>query len=1226
MSILHLPSLHRVLRTVPQLVLALVCAVVLDATDARAQLTMTPVNIPGVGSHVDYSTYPQLRVRFRTTRSGQPVAVTPQDVFVLEVNRYIRIDSLTNVSAGVYTAHYSTSSFGEAETSTMYAISNGDVGTIVVPLRGFTATRGASVILLDSTFRRVPYFIDYGDVAVGSEKLIKLNVKSMGSTKDARGVERNVRIDTIKSLTSNFRVVWKGTYGTKPPPTSIEPGGDYRLDLICTPQTSGAISDVLTVVYEGGCTFNVMVFANTPTYKPTPVLRVLSPNGGENLTPCQEIPIRWKGAIPGFYSHVEFSPDNGKTWNFIDSTLDSSVVWEVPTTYTSNARIRVYQKQGASGARWLRGERSPATNLTFSADGRYLAVSYESGLILEYDVVSGTVLNTYVAEGAVAPATKISRLTYIGSSRNLAAVLDRAAPQRDQLQVFNVGSATPTVRADVDMPNVIEVGSSSNGERVIVVGAPSGRVRYYNATTLTEDQAITLTAPSSAATFADGVLTVAQIDGDVVRYETSTRAELSRYKTNLARYAGPAPYTVASTSTAGLIAIGGAANLGPGGAAEPGKGNGPMEQRTLIYDTKQDALIRVAYREGLNTVGLTFNVSETFLTMGFEGQPQIRQYDIVNRQIAGPILGMPGHSNILRDIEYGPDGSTLASCSNDQVDNVLLRRIISPEEDRSDTTFQIVPLNLEITELSVGRHYIGTTVDTIITATLCNKGVVPAVFTYGKLIRSEWLSLVDPIVNDTVQPGECLGLRFRAVPLDTGRLVDTLEIEACEARFRVPFFITSVDRSLTLSGDGTDFGEICVADTGRRTIALVRNDDPIPVVIDGITMRKGTQTQFRIRGITPGTTLAPGATQQIELLFTPRRLGNDTDDVVITYAGQVSVTRRIRVYGYGAGADIAISHPTLAFIPEVSERTVTLGNRSANAVTLSAATLPSGAPFVLLTPLPLTIPPGDSVQLRVQHTGGTIRPGDRMDFAFAPCASSVGIRLAAYTGSAVVRAPQVTADPRGSVDVQLRATLGENVTYNGIRPFEGVLMMNPRLFIAQKIESPAGEAEIVSQEIVNDRRMIRFRINGNFLRDTILTTLTGAAGLAEIDTTALTFDTAAVGFGSAVGLRYESGLLKVVGPDPTRRIIHPTPSVRVRVFPNPTVDRASLELVVDDQRDAEIRITTTQGDVVHHERVAIARPGAHRISLPVHGLGAGVYTVIVRSGESTTSTQMVIIR
>ena len=464
------------------------------------------------------------------------------------------------------------------------------------------------------------------------------------------------------------------------------------------------------------------------------------------------------------------------------------------------------------------------------------------------------------------------------------------------------------------------------------------------------------------------------------------------------------------------------------------------------------------------------------------------------------------------------------------------------------------------------------------------------------------------------------------MPLDTGRLVDTLEIQACEALYRIPFFITSIDRSLTTSGDGTDFGNVCVADTGRRTLALVRNDDPIPVVIDGITMRKGTQTQFRIRGVTPGTTLAPGATQQIELLFTPRRLGSDTDEVVITYAGQVSVTRTIRVFGYGAGADIAVSHPTLAFVPDVTERTVTLGNRSANAVTLNAVSLPSGAPFVLLTPLPLTILPGDSVQLRVQYTGGTIRPNDRMDFAFAPCASSVGIRLAAYVGSAVVRAPRVTADPRGSVSLQIRATLGENVVYNGLRPFEGVISVNPRLFIAQSIESPAGAAEIVSQDIVNDRRMIRFRINGNYLRDTLLATLTGPAGLAEVDTSSLSFDTAAPGFGSAVGIRYESGKLTIVGPDPTRRVLHPAPFVRVRVIPNPTVDRAVLECVSDEQRDLEVILATPQGDVVYQEHVAIPHRGTHEVPLPVHGLIAGVYTVLVRSGESTSSTQMVIIR
>ena len=297
----------------------------------------------------------------------------------------------------------------------------------------------------------------------------------------------------------------------------MEAGGDYRFDLYCSPKATGPISDVLTVVYEGGARFDVMVFANAPSYKATTVLQVTSPNGGENLTPCQSVNIRWTGAIQGFHTHAEYTTDNGRSWKFIDSTLDSVIVWRIPSEYSDSARIRVYQKQGASGARWLRGLAQSATNLAFSANGRFLAVAYADGTIAEWDIVSSTIVNTYVADGVVAPATKISGLAFVGRSRNILAVIDRQSPAKDQLQHFTLGNTSPDARMDVDLPNVIEIGTDSLGLSAFAVGTMGGRIRVYDAATLIEQAPILLSSPSAAAKLADNVLTVAQIDGMVVR-------------------------------------------------------------------------------------------------------------------------------------------------------------------------------------------------------------------------------------------------------------------------------------------------------------------------------------------------------------------------------------------------------------------------------------------------------------------------------------------------------------------------------------------------------------------------------------------------------------------------------------------------------------------------------------------------------------------------------------
>ena len=338
------------------------------SSPVHAQVTITGVAIPGVGSFIDASTFPRVTVRFRATRAGQPVALTAQDVYVQESNRFMRITSLTPDGTGIWRAVFTASTFSPKINvfptlneggATLYAVSGGDVG--VLPLVwSVNPNRGGSVFICDSSFRRLPLFLDLGDVAVGNETLTKLNLRTFAATRDANGNERRLFIDSLITTSGDFTIVWKRTYGSKPPPVEVDVGTDYRFDLIFRPSRPGPVSDVLTVVFEGGQRFSVMLFANTPTYNPSTLLQLISPNGGERLAPCQQIPIRWKGAIRGFSTFVEYSTNNGRTWNFIDSTIDSSVVWDVPRNYSDSVRSRVDQKQGASDARWLIGERSQA--------------------------------------------------------------------------------------------------------------------------------------------------------------------------------------------------------------------------------------------------------------------------------------------------------------------------------------------------------------------------------------------------------------------------------------------------------------------------------------------------------------------------------------------------------------------------------------------------------------------------------------------------------------------------------------------------------------------------------------------------------------------------------------------------------------------------------------------------------------------------------------------------
>lgn len=1192
------------------------------APPIKAQLTLSGVAIAGVGSYIDASLYPVLTVRFRSTRAGQPVKLALKDVYILEVNKYRNPQLLTEESVGLYTAVFATSIYnpvlGSRPTAvtgavTITAMQGNEVASLEAAWN-MAPFRGAALNVNDDRGFRVPLYLDFG--AVVFDRIKELSLRIDESTRDGSGNERAVSLQSISTRSNNFSISWLGTGGTPRLPTNILSGTSYRFNVTCSPSRREPISDVMTIIFEGGSRVDILLSANTPTYEPASLLKIVRPNGGENYAPCENVKIAWQGSLQGFYAHVEYSTNSGKDWTLIDSTLDSTLVWVVPSFYSDSTTIRVFQKQITTGARWLRGEQSPATALAFDMSGRFLAVAYESGALIEWDVVTETLSNRYTVSGIVAPSSVVSTLCYVGGNREILAVVDRGLIASDQIQKFRPGQAGSVGTINTPIERVVRIATDSTGAKAFVIGSPSAVISTYDVATLAASAPISLTAPSSSASIEKNILSVSLIDGDVVQYAMTSGLEQRRFKTGLPQAGLAATLNMTVSRTTRLFAL--------AGSAYSGSLNTPQEQRTILYDTKSGSVIRVFYRLGSNSVGCNINANETFLTLGYSDSPQITQYDISKRVelLGGTALT---HFNAMTGIEYGPDGATLASCSRDLVDNVLIRRISKPESDVSDAAFSISRVKLEYSNIFMGNRYIGTSADTIITALVCNRGVTPAIFESGRLLNGTWMTLLDSIATDTIAPGACITMRFRVAPLDTGMLYDTLQLRACDETFNVAFTLRSADRSITMFGNLTDFGDVCVGDTVARTITLLRNNDPIGLPIDGITMRQGVFSAFRVRNVGSGVVVAPGASLDVDLFFIPRRLGKDTDEVVVSYAGQINVTRTIRLIGQGSGADVRPSHETLAFIPEISERTVVLSNYSANDVVLTSATVPPGAPFTLLTNVPLTIGGNDSIALRIRYNGGLVSGTDIIALEFTPCAAAVGIGLVAYSGSAIVSAPTVRADPRGDVKIPITATSNEAIAYKGDRPFEGVMRVNPRLFLATSITSKLGPAQILSQDIVDGLRHIRFSVTGSFMSTQEIATLIGPAGLAEVDSSVLDFDTAASAFGKAVNVSYRKGLLNISNPDPNRRILHPMALTITGVFPQPASNEVTVNVTSGGGNSGIMSLIDAHGQVLLSRTVFCAQ-GNQSFSIDTHGVAPGLHLILISSGTTFTSMPVVVLR
>jgi hypothetical protein len=361
------------------------------------------------------------------------------------------------------------------------------------------------------------------------------------------------------------------------------------------------------------------------------------------------------------------------------------------------------------------------------------------------------------------------------------------------------------------------------------------------------------------------------------------------------------------------------------------------------------------------------------------------------------------------------------------------------------------------------------------------------------------------------------------------------------------------------------------------------------------------------------------------VLFVPRLRGHDTDEVVITYAGQNVLTRSIRVSGRGAGDEISVSHPTLAFIPERPTRNVVLYNRSATPATLTEATLTVGAPFVTDITVPSIIAPGDSIVFSVTHTGGAISGNDVLSFRFTPCAAITQMRLSAYAGTAVVRPQSVTVDPRQIVRIPIITSVTENVRYGGIRPLEAIITMDEHHFLARSIEVAGGSGEILSQQVAGGRRTIRFRVERSFNRQDTAIWLIGPAGIGEQDSSVMAMDTASIGFSSVVTTSWQSALLRIANPDPTRHLRFPSGPVIGGVYPNPSSDDVTVRIDTDRPSSARVRIIDPHG-VIMSDNPLVLDSGSKLLQINVQEYPTGAYRVVLDADGYVLTSSLIVVR
>lgn len=133
---------------------------------------------------------------------------------------------------------------------------------------------------------------------------------------------------------NSYNITWTNTYNDADFVTieySIDNGNNWT-EIINVTENSGSYSWTTPDVVSTECQLRISEFGN-PTLSDitdnnfeikAPFINVTSPNGGENILGCDDTYISWATGGSSKYYQIEYSIDNGVTWNNINSNYYSS--------------------------------------------------------------------------------------------------------------------------------------------------------------------------------------------------------------------------------------------------------------------------------------------------------------------------------------------------------------------------------------------------------------------------------------------------------------------------------------------------------------------------------------------------------------------------------------------------------------------------------------------------------------------------------------------------------------------------------------------------------------------------------------------------------------------------------------------------------------------------------------------------------------------------------------
>lgn len=1019
-----------------------------------------------------------------------------------------------------------------------------------------------------------------------------------------------LKLDSITFTSPYFSYNWQGTPFdmTSRPPMVMEYSDHYLVDVMYNAPDDRPIRALMQFHYNNGMVKNISLVGGRFQVQQTTMLQLIQPNGNEKLTPCQTYEIKWKGHSKDQPVIVELSTDGGGTWQQIAKVTDSTFKWVVPNIETDQALIRVRQEFTKFKEVVLKEDWSNITKIAFNSNGTRAIGANTQGRLYEFDIYNQPTspINRYFENLAGGTYYNIG-VEYVNNDE-IAYFYKKNLFSNPTITYFKIGSSTPnrTINLDFDVNKIYK---DPKNRFFITKSSFEPKFNVLSLDNATLLHSVLTKMPISSISFnktGDSIATI-EIDGRITIYEVKGSGNFNKidefYLNGIA-----IPTNIKFSPNGRLLAI--------SVMQEDNTGTD-----TYLYDLQQKNIVRT-FRPAVNTpIEVDFSPSSGAIVIGSPNLDQIVMYDLTGSDTKSVLSG---HSNTMNDMKMDPEGFAILSSSSGEA-NFKHRSFSYPELDRSDSYFRIIAANLSITEPRIQPLIIGTDNIYRFSTNICNNSDVPVYFYNIYPKNGIHFKILNTNLTDTLKPNNCYDLLIDVLPLDTGIINDEIIINSCFKNFFVPISFKSLDRKLTLlNASGYAFEETCIKNRAIKKFPLFRNDDTVDVLINKIEIEPAFAHIFHVEDLINDTIIKPNEVLYVNLSFQPQELKEYTANVLIYHSNQANVIKFASIKGKGIGTFLTVSHNKLMFINEINSRTIEIKNTSQQAITLTEAYFEPQGFYILENSLPIRLDVNKSITLTIKRVQQASEP-IKLQFVAEPCLVSSDIIIDNYQGTSVLEISQTQADPRKNATIEIKFSNSENSSYKGERFFEGEIAINSRMFLPQSIHSTYGNAKILANDVINNKRHIKFRIDGDFNSASgTLCEITGVAGLADEAQSTIEWVLAPY-WGTSVSTLTRNGEFKLINIC-DNRLISTSSTVIKSIKPIPANDKINLTVDAKEQQSVHINIVDIFGNTVLKTDEIFLKEGINTLVINVSYLNNGTYRLILNTNNNIVSEKIVIMR